>query len=240
MINTILSKNNAKIKYACSLKEKKYRLIHRQFLVESKKALELALKAGVVSDVFTLERMDLPDNINQYIVSEEVLKKISYSVNPELVFIANELHLVPKDEKRILYLDNINDPGNLGTIIRTALAFDFSLVGVSKDTVSIYNEKVIASSKGAIFLIPIIEMDLKDYKNKNTIIVTTLSDDSISLFNAQKYDKFVLVLGNESHGVSEASLSLSDVKVKIDISNIDSLNVAVAGGIAMAYFSNKS
>ena len=240
MINTILSKNNSKIKYACSLKEKKYRLLHHQFIVESKKALELALKVGVVSDVFTLEWMDLPDNVNQYIVSEDVLKKISYSVNPELVFIANELHLPIKDTNRILYLDNINDPGNLGTLIRTALAFDFSCVGLSNDCVSIYNEKVIASSKGAIFLIPIIEMDLKDYKNKNSIIVTTLSDDSVSLFKAHKCNKFILVLGNESHGVSKSTLDLADIKVKIDIFNIDSLNVAVAGGIAMAYFSNKS
>ncbi len=240
MVSTILSKNNVKIKYAASLKEKKYRQIHHQFLAESKKALELALKAGVVSDVFTLEWMDLPDNINQYLVNEDVLKKISYSVNPELVFIANELHLTPKDKNRILYLDNINDPGNLGTLIRTALAFDFSLVGVSKESVSIYNEKVIASSKGAIFLIPVVEMDLKDYKNKNKIIVTTLSNDSISLFKTESFDKFVLVLGNESHGVSASSLALADVKVKIDISHIDSLNVAVAGGIAMAYFSHKS
>ena len=123
-----------------------------------------------------------------------------------------------------LYLDEINDPGNMGTLIRTALAFDYDQVVLSENCVSIYNEKVIAASKGAIFAIPVLKGNLKDYKETHQIIVSELSKNA---------EKFVLVLGNEAHGVSAKTSKLADVQVIIPIKNIDSLNVSVAGGILM-------
>ena len=238
MIKEITSRENPRVKYAYSLKNPKGRKENRQFLAEGYKALELALKAGLVTDVFTVKEIDnLPININQYICKEDIIEKIAYSTNPEgVVFISNFVsNEKPSIMNKVVYLDHINDPGNMGTIIRTALAFNYDAVVISKDSVSIYNEKVVAASKGAIFLLPIIESDIKDFDSSFKVIVSTLNDKSIDLNNVKKMDKFVLVLGNETHGVSEDSISRADLMVKIPISNIDSLNVSVAAGILMNY-----
>mgnify|MGYP003301742216 CR=1 FL=1 len=140
---------------------------------------------------------------------------------------------IPKDSKKIIYLDHVNDPGNMGTIIRTALAFDYDGIVVSKDCVSVYNEKVVSATKGALFLIPIVEGDIKDFDSSYKVIVSTLSDKTVALNEVKKPEKFVLVLGNEAHGVSQESIDRADLLVKIPVNNIDSLNVSVAAGILM-------
>ena len=234
MIKAITSKDNGKIKFASSLKEKKYREENKMFLAETKKALEMALKANRVSEVFTTEYLDIPEEIPQYLVSEELLKRISNNVNPEgVVFIAKMDDSEVKSANKILYLDEITDPGNMGTLIRTALAFSYDLVIVSDNCVSIYNEKVVNSSKGAIFNIPVRKGKLSKYKGSHQIIVSMLSKKAINLDEVEVKDKFVLVLGNESRGVSSETRQLADIEVIIPINNIDSLNVAVAGGILM-------
>ena len=234
MIKAITSKDNGRIKFASSLKEKKYREENKMFLAETKKALEMALKANRVSEVFTTEYLDIPEEIPQYLVSEELLKRISNNVNPEgVVFIAKMDDSEVKSANKILYLDEITDPGNMGTLIRTALAFSYDLVIVSDNCVSIYNEKVVNSSKGAIFNIPVRKVKLSKYKGSHQIIVSMLSKKAINLDEVEVKDKFVLVLGNESRGVGSETRQLADIEVIIPINNIDSLNVSVAGGILM-------
>ena len=233
MIKVITSKNNERVKFACSLKENKNRKIHKMFLAETFKSLEMALANHQVVEVFATEWINLEEEIPLNLVSEDILKKLSSNVNPEgVVFIAkmNEYH---GDYHKILYLDHIQDPGNMGTLIRTALAFSYDAVVASKESVSFYNEKVINSSKGAIFAIPVLEEDLSKYKGSHQIIVTSLSDKSVSLDDVKVKGDFVLVLGSESHGVSKSSMDLAGIQVKIPMDNIDSLNVAVAGGILM-------
>jgi len=231
MIKAITSKENQKIKYACSLKENKYRKEFHQFLGETKKSLEMAISSNLVTDVFTLEYLHIDENINQFLVSEDVLKKISSDVNPEVVFIANIPTFENKDFNKILYLDHINDPGNMGTLIRTALAFNFDAVVVSEGSVAIYNEKVISATKGAIYKIPVFVDNLSNYKSNHQIIVSSLSNDSQDIEEIKPQSSFVLVLGNEAHGVSNETIALADIIVKIPISGIDSLNVSIAGGI---------
>ena len=234
MIKVITSKDNQRVKYALSLKENKYRKEYKEFLAESFKTLDMALKANLVKEVFTLSWLDLPEDIPQNLVSEEILKKLSSSVNPEgVVFIAKMKEKGDKEYKKILYLDEINDPGNLGTLIRTALAFSYDAVITSKNSVSIYNEKTIAASKGAIFQIDCFTDELANYKIDHQIIVSMLSDDAVELDKIDIPDSFVLVLGNEAHGVSKETIKLADKKVIIPIKNIDSLNVAIAGGVLM-------
>ena len=234
MISEIVSKTNQKIKYLCELKTSKGRNKHRQFLCEGKKALEMALQANAVKEVYTLEVLKLPKHINQYIVTEEIMKKISSSVSPEgVVFVSDFIQEKTDFGSKLIYLDGVSDPGNMGTIIRTALALGYDGVFYSKGSVSPYNEKVVASSKGAIFLIPVIETELHLLKLKYQVIVSALSDNSVTLKEVKPNKNFVLVLGNESHGVSEETLQLADVVCKIPIENIDSLNVAVAGAILM-------
>lgn len=236
MIKVITSKDNAKVKFAASLKENKYRKEYGKFLGETFKSLEMALSANRVEEVFALEYLDLPESIPQTLVSVDVLKKISSNVNPEgVVFISSMKEGKVKNPKRVLYLDQITDPGNLGTLIRTALAFSYDEVVLSSDSVSIYNPKVVNATKGAIFAIPVRNGELSEFKDTHQIIVSTLSKNSIPLNELKIEEKTVLVLGNESRGVSNISKRLASVEVNIPIGNIDSLNVSVAGGILMNY-----
>ena len=234
MIKVITSKNNERVKFACSLKENKNRKKYQMFLAETFKSLEMAIKNNLVVEIFALEYVDAPSDIPQNLVSEEVLKKLSSNVNPEgVVFIARIPEYEVSSPNKILYLEDISDPGNMGTLIRTALAFNYDLVVTSENSVSVYNEKVINSSKGAIFQIPVVVGKLIDYAGSHQILVTNLSKKAIDFNSIEVPSKFVLVLGNESHGVSKETLKLASQEIIIPIQNIDSLNVAIAGGILM-------
>ena len=138
--------------------------------------------------------------------------------------------------RKIVYLDNINDPGNLGTILRTAVAFNYDAVILSKSSVDIYNEKVVAASKGALFLVDTYYDDIDNYLEGRKVIVSAL-DDATPLSECPKENNFILVLGNESHGVSPEIIKKANKVVKIEMNDsIDSLNVAVAAGILMNYY----
>ena len=237
----INSKNNQKIKDACSLKLKKVRQEKGLFLMEGIKNLDLALTYGNVKTIFTsIGLPKLKQDIECYKVNDEVLRKLAVSENPEgVVFVCETVK--PKKEKpqyhKIVYLDQINDPGNLGTILRTAVAFNYDAVILSKGSVDLYNEKVIAASKGAIFLIDAFVGDINDYIEGHQVIVSTLDEKSIPLNECSKPNDFILVLGNESHGVSEEVIKTANTLVKIEMNDvIDSLNVAIAGAILMNYF----
>lgn len=236
----IMSKNNQKIKDACALKMKKMRQEKGLFLMEGIKNLDMALKFGVVKQIYTsIGLPKLKQDIECYKVNDEVLKKLAYSENPEgVVFVCEQLKPKkdPKDYHKIVYLDQINDPGNLGTILRTAVAFNYDAVILSKSSVDLYNEKVVAASKGALFLIDAFYDDIANYISNRTVIVSAL-DGVVPLSTCPKEENFVLVLGNESHGVSPEIIKKADKVVKIEMEDaIDSLNVAVAAGILMNYF----
>lgn len=236
----ILSKNNQKIKDACALKMKKVRSEKRLFLMEGIKNFDMAIKYGKVKQVFTTIGLPkIKQDVEAYRVNDEVLRKLANSDNPEgIVFVCEQLEprKDKKDYHKIVYLDQINDPGNLGTILRTAVAFNYDAVILSKSSVDLYNEKVVAASKGSIFMIDAFYDDINNYVDKYQIIASAL-DDAVSLETVKKPKDFILVLGNESHGVSDEVLKIADTVVKIDMNdNIDSLNVAVAGGILMNYF----
>ena len=139
MIKVITSRDNPRVKYAASLKDNKVREEHQEFLGESKKSLLMAIEANLVKEVFTYEALDIDESITQYLVNESVMDKLSNSKNPEgVVFIAKYPQFKKDNYSKILYLDEVNDPGNLGTMIRTALAFNFDAVVTSPKSVSIY------------------------------------------------------------------------------------------------------
>ncbi len=235
MINKITSKTNSKIKYAYSLHQAKERRENHQFLAEGFKSLELALKAGLVKEIYTLKPLPKIDkSIMQYLVNEEIIEKLAFSSSPEgVVFLCDMPVNVPSKLSKVVYLDGVSDPGNMGTIIRTAFAFGYDVVIVSNDSCNIYNEKVIAASKGSIFLMPILEGGIDKYLSNQKVIISTLNDKSISLDEVKTPESFFLVLGNEAHGVSTAVTEKGDIFVKIPMGNIDSLNVSIAGGILM-------
>lgn len=235
MIKKIDSKNNQKIISCFKLKNPSYRNVKKLFLSEGIYNLKMALEENIVKEIYTLSPLDFVDeNIIQYIVNEDIIKKLSSSKNPQgIVFVSSFINKTINQNNHLVYLDNIQDPGNLGTIIRTALALNYDGVILSKGCCSIYNDKAIASSKGAIYKIPICEGNISDFKNTHKIISSTLKDSSISLNEISKIDKFVVCFGNESHGISLDVESNSDIFIKIPMSNIDSLNVAVSAGIIL-------
>ena len=235
MVKYIESKENNKIKHAASLKESKYRKEYGEFLAEGKKALDLALCAKNVKEIFTLKALEnIPNDITQYVVKPDLLKKISLTGSPEgIVFVSQIVERKPKRLNKVVYLDHVNDPGNVGTIMRTALAFSYDAIILSEGSCDPYNEKVVSASKGAIFQLPILRGELSEFREDKTVIVSALSDKAKDLKELETPKSFILVVGNEASGVSKETLESADIVTKIDINNIDSLNVAVAAGILM-------
>lgn len=233
MIYEIKSRQNDKIKEVVKLSNIKFSKEAKLFKIEGFHALEMALEAKAVLSVFvTKEIKDLPSNIPQYIVSYEIMKKISYAKNPQgVVVICNYIPVRAITSNKVLLLDDVSDPGNVGTLLRTALAFGYKDV-IMLGGCSQYNEKVLQSTQGAIFKLNIVnDIDinsLNDYE-----ILATEIKGSVELSKVTPGPKHILVLGNEAHGVSNKILSLSSKRIRIDISDIESLNVAVAGAIAM-------
>ena len=235
MIKYIDSKQNNKIKHAASLKESKYRKEYKEFLTEGKKALDLAVFCGNVKEIFTLKEIpNIPQDVTQYIVKKDLLDKIALSGSPEgIVFVSQIVERKPKTLNKVVYLDRVSDPGNVGTIIRTALAFSYDAIILSDGCCDPYNEKVVSASKGAIFQLPILHGELDEFSSGKKVIVSALNDKAIDLNNLEVKDPFILVLGNEAAGVKQEIIDSADIVTKIQISNIDSLNVAVAAGILM-------
>ena len=241
MIINISSKQNTKIKEIGKLiSDNSYRKERNEFVIEGFHLLEMALEDKLVKAIFSLEPIkNIDEKITNYIVSEDILKKISTQKNPQgIVAICSMRKEKEISHNNVLYLDGVSDPGNLGTLLRTALAFSFKDVILSKGSVSIYNEKTISSSQGAIFRLNIIsgdEQNLIDLKEKGYKILATEIKGSVELKNIKKSDKQVLILGNEAHGVNEKILNLADERIRIDINEIESLNVAICGAIMMHY-----
>jgi len=141
------------------------------------------------------------------------------------------------ESDRVLILDDISDPGNLGTLIRSAVAFGFTKIIVSNDTCDIYNAKVLRGSQGALFYAEIIKGDIVEEINKlkgYRIIGTSLEGKTLE--SQEINGKIALVLGNESRGMKSEILAICDDRFLIDINTVDSLNVAIAGSIIMYQF----
>ena len=241
----IRSLQNEQIKNYAKLKEKKYRDESGLFIVEGDHLVRMALEANCLITLLVAEEalenyLDIIDEERTIIVTESIINKLSFTKTPQNVIgIAKQNTYDKRDVKRVLVLDTLQDPGNVGTLIRSALAFDYDKVYVSESIVDIYNEKVVRASQGAIFKINVVKRELNEIyrilkNNEFHILVTSLTDNSIYLEEVEKKEKFAIVLGNEGNGVSEVSLKNASSVVKIKMSDkIDSLNVGVAGSIVM-------
>lgn len=244
MIKEITSLKNEKIKYFASLKNNDSIKKEKLFLVEGEHLIKMAKDYLVAT--LSLKKIDyLSDDIDQYIVKEEILKKLSLNKScSKVIGVCRLIQKELEEDKPYIYLDCVQDPGNVGTILRTALAFNFKNIILSSDSANLYNPKVIQSSQGAIFNLNVIQGDLNaliDFKNKGyKIYSTTLNDKSKFLDEFLKIPaKTLLIFGNEGNGIREEIFKISDYFIKIEIDNIDSLNVGVATGIVLNYFKNK-
>lgn len=241
----IKSLQNEQIKMFAKLKEKKYRDETGLFIVEGDHLVRMANEAKclvtlLVADEDLENYLDIINEENTIIVTESIINKLSFTKSPQnIIGIAKQNTYDKKDVNRVLVLDSLQDPGNVGTLIRSALAFNYDKVYVSESTVDIYNEKVVRASQGAIFKINVVKKELNQiYRilkmNDFQIIVTSLTNNSVFLKDLKPKEKFAIVLGNEGNGVTEVSLKNATDVVKIRMSDkIDSLNVAVAGSIVM-------
>lgn len=238
----ITSVNNDKIKELVKLKEKKYRDNNNLFFIEGKDIVDEAYKNSLIKELYILEGTEVNLNIPFTYVSYDVMKKISnmesISKYYAVCYKKKELNVGNK----IIILDNIQDPGNLGTIIRSAVAFNFDTVVISKDTVDLYNPKVVRSTKGMLFNINIIVRDLEQFINEledYTIYGTDVVNGN-NITNEVIPSKLAIVIGNEGRGVSDNIKKLCNRFIYIDMNNkCESLNASVAASIIM-YEVNKN
>lgn len=235
----ITSKDNKRIKAVRKLLTKKERLKANQFLIEGEHLIEEALKWNAnILEIFVLENSEFNFELKTTVVTQDVMKSLSTLVTPPGIIAVVEMNTHTVDSDRILALDGVQDPGNLGTLIRTADAFNFKRILIGKDTVDPYSDKVIRSSQGSHFHVSIEDTDLVEAINDfdGIVLTTDLQGDSLS---SQKITgPIMIVLGNEGQGVSDDVLSHANYKVKIDMpGHAESLNVSVAGGILMHQYS---
>lgn len=232
------STDNKKIKELKKLNIKKYRDQSNSFLVEGEHLVLEAYKKGLLEELFLEENTKLDLDVKTSYLSRNVIKFISELDNP-----SNIIGLCKKVEEKeignkVLVLDDIQDPGNFGTIIRSAVAFNIDTIVVSNNTVDLYNSKVIRASQGMLFNINIIRRDLNvfvlELKKEGYQIYATKVNGGKSLKTIEKMEKFAIIMGNEGAGVSDDLMSLANEYLYIDMnSNCESLNVAVATSIIL-------
>lgn len=235
----IISKNNIRIKEILKLTPNNSNM----FLIEGFHLVEEAYKSNLVQTIFTT----VPSQFTSYekveivSVSYDVILKISKTKTPQkVVALCNKPPKVSISyNKNLVLLDNLQDPGNVGTIIRTAAAFNYGAVITSPTTVNLYNDKVIRSSQGAIFKVAVMSVELREFiKNlisQNYIIIAaTLNVKSINFLDFKINAKYAIIFGSEGSGVSSELIDLADHSVMIPLSNdVESLNVATAAAICM-------
>lgn len=250
----ISSKENEFIKHIKKLKDKKYRDINKEFIIEGikliKEAIEEHAKIKQIVVCNNCQNSDIiPKELRYEIaryeciyVTEKIFKTISDVNAPQgilaIIERKNEETQIDYSQDIIVALDDIQDPGNLGTILRTVDSIGLSQILVSKGTADCYNPKVIRSTMGAIFRVKIIECEdlektLKEIEKKEFEIVITSLQTNNSIYDVE-YNKKVIVIGNEANGVKKEIQNIGDIKVKIPmIGKTESLNAAVSTGIVL-------
>lgn len=237
----ITSLQNEKIRNILKLKQKKYRDESGLFLVEGYHLVEEARKYQCIQMIITtLEETFEEETLY---VSQNVMNKLAFTKTPQpmMALCRKQTHQsFNRNAKRYLLLDNVQDPGNVGTIIRTALALGYDQLIMSKDCVDLYNDKVIRSTQGALFQMPICIMDLKEaislLKEAHVSIYGTSLYHAQSIECYQSQEKMAFVMGNEGQGVSQDILEICDHLLYIPIQSIESLNVGIASAIVMYHF----
>ena len=253
-MQVISSKDNELVKHIKKLKDKKYRDESNEYIVEGVKLIEEAVKENakikkIVVCEDTTRTYEIPTNVMLEIakyeciyVTEKIFATITQVTNPQGI-----MAIIEKNDKNkeidftqdiIVALDDVQDPGNLGTILRTVDSIGLNQIIVSKGTADAFNAKVVRSTMGAIFRINIIEVDdlkqsIKEMKKHHfKLMVTSLQTDN-SIYDID-FNKKIIVIGNESNGVSQEIQDMADEKAKIPmLGKTESLNASVAAGIVM-------
>jgi RNA methyltransferase, TrmH family len=254
-MKTISRASKAQIKYYGSLTQKKYRQQERKYIIEGTRLVQEAIEAGypleaILADQSFLDKTEHSGLIKQIEASNipfiqvnaNELSKISDTVTSQgIIAIANQPEISDAsfwkrlpDRSIIVALDNISDPGNLGTILRTCDWFGVDGVFLSADTVELYNPKVVRSTMGAIFHLPVFpECDLRslidEAKRHDVVVLATTLEGGKNAFQYSIPEKSLIIFGSEAHGVKNELLEQANVKLTIPkFGKAESLNVASA------------
>ena len=234
----ISSIDNQKIKDIKKLETKKIRDLEGLYLVEGEHLVYEAYQNKLLQTLIVKDGYPVKLDVDTIYVTDKVLKYLSSLTTPSPMIGVVKKRDNLKIGHKVLVLDSIQDPGNLGTIIRSAVAFNFDTIILSDDTVDLYNSKVIRATQGMIFKINIIVANLSniltDLKNNNYSIYGTDVNNGKSVKSIAKIKKFAIIMGNEGQGLSNKTKTLCDDFIYIPVtSNCESLNVAVAASIIM-------
>jgi RNA methyltransferase, TrmH family len=245
----IESLKNVKIKSVKKLHTRKGREKLGSFFIEGEHLVEEALKSNVIiNEIYIEENFQIPlswnvSDVPMYIVTDKIMKEISETETPQGVVAVCELlgrkPLALQKDGKYLLIDQVQDPGNLGTIIRTADSVGLSGVILGTGTVDIYNSKVIRSTQGSLFHLRIVKGDLVEWveKLKNEKIAvfgTALNEKAKAYKSVDSKESFALIVGNEGSGLSEQLLELTTENLYIPIyGQAESLNVSIATGILL-------
>lgn len=238
----ITSAQNSKIKNANKLKKKRDRDKTGQALIEGIHLIEEAYQSGIViKQLFVIEPNRTDEALKDYAeetfeINMKVAESLSGTITPQGFFAVIEK---PKYDitqaKQVLLIDRIQDPGNLGTLIRTSDAAGIDLIVMEKGTADPYQDKVLRASQGSVFHIPVITADLKTFiADFNGPVYGTALENAQPYKEVASQDIFALLLGNEGEGVNKALLNETSQNLTIPIyGKAESLNVAIAGSILL-------
>lgn len=253
-MQVISSKDNELIKHIKKLKDKKYRDESNEYIIEGVKLIEEAVKENakikkIIVCEDTTKTYEIPTNIMLEIakyeciyVTEKIFASITQVTNPQGIMAIIEKNTENQEidftQDIIVALDDVQDPGNLGTILRTVDSIGLNQIIVSKGTADAFNPKVVRSTMGAIFRVKIIEVEnlaqaIKEMRKHHfKLMVTSLQTDN-SIYDID-FNKKIIVIGNEANGVSKEIQDMADEKAKIPmLGRTESLNASVAAGIVM-------
>lgn len=242
MIKEITSKSNEYIKSLIKLKQKKNRT--NQFLIEGERFISEAIKRKI--SIKALLFTKTPEFIGEVkleciLITDEIAKMLSDTVTPSGIFAVIDYPMLKlaAPKANFLVLDNVSDPGNLGTIIRTALAFGFRDIYLYK-CVDWRNPKVLRSTMGTVFDVNLYQIDLQDFDLLRNFALYAADMHGQNIFAlSAKPKQCGVVLGNEGNGISPEVDRLVNKKLSIPMQNdVESLNVAIAGAIIMSQLTN--
>ena len=253
-MQVISSKDNELIKHIKKLKDKKYRDENNEYIVEGVKLIEEAVQENakikkIIVCEDTTRTYEIPTQVMLEIakyecvyVTDKIFSSITQVTNPQGVMAIieknSENQEIDYTQDIIIALDNVQDPGNLGTILRTVDSIGLKQIIVSKDTVDAFNSKVVRSTMGAIFRVKIIEVEnltqaIKEMRKHHFKLMVTSLQTENSIYDIE-FNKKIIVIGNESNGVSKEIQDMADEKAKIPmLGKTESLNASVAAGVVM-------
>ncbi|MBB5355225.1 TrmH family RNA methyltransferase [Anoxybacillus mongoliensis] len=247
----IESPKNERVKQWKKLLTKKGRDKTNLFLIEGFHLVEEAIKSGVhIEEIIIAEHATIPASWNvahipMTIVTNDVMKAISDTETPQgIAAVCKQLHWNIDDIQTALFIDAVQDPGNVGTIIRTADAAGIDAVVVGEGSADIYNAKVIRATQGSVFHFPVIKGDIGQwiarFQNKHIPIYGTSLQNGVDYRSVPPSSSFALIVGNEGSGVSDKWLQQTATNLYVPIyGKAESLNVAVATGILLYHLQKK-